>query len=369
MATKYLKVKTLNEIENILDSIDTKEYSLVNYVWVEYGFYPVYFNELFKKFFDDCKGYKIGFCFPGHEIFYENKVDILVTLENFIDTRKTYQNNRETDLLLNNFKYYPDRGVAFWYTLRNFDEDLYWDLISKYKFRNILYPIGKEIPWENGLFGPNPGFKYAEGIDGVWYLPSCKWYERGSVAWDLDLWNSDFKESDEYLKLKNYNTFFVKNTWKTRNFRSSNINDFLVGLEGNSGSFDIGSVDYELYLKISQFHIENKINLVIFNDLVKFPAIESEYIHYVNMEGFLDVRLLLSIVNNSKNFITTGTSPSDLANYYCKSINVVLLGDDIVFSRTTFIDEVQKIKNKKIFKYHKNHKNLDDMLLFLKENS
>lgn len=369
MATKYLKVKTLNEIENILDSIDTKEYSLVNYVWVEYGFYPVYFNELFKKFFDDCKGYKIGFCFPGHEIFYENKVDILVTLENFIDTRKTYQNNRETDLLLNNFKYYPDRGVAFWYTLRNFDEDLYWDLISKYKFRNILYPIGKEIPWENGLFGPNPGFKYAEGIDGVWYLPSCKWYERGSVAWDLDLWNSDFKESDEYLKLKNYNTFFVKNTWKTRNFRSSNINDFLVGLEGNSGSFDIGSVDYELYLKISQFHIENKINLVIFNDLVKFPAIESEYIHYVNMEGFLDVRLLLSIVNNSKNFINTGTFSVDLTSYYCRNVNLITIGNDFILKKEQFLNRVQKIKNKKLFMQHIRDKDLNDMFNFLKENS
>lgn len=364
MASQYLNVKNLDDIKNVLDSINTEKYTLINYIWIEYGFYPIYFNELFRQFFSECKGPKIGFCFPGHEVFYEDKVDILVTLENFIDTRKTYQNNTETNLLLNNFKYYPDRGIAFWYTLRNFDEDQYWNVISQYKFRNILYPIGKEIPWQNGLFGPSPGFKYADGIDGTWHLPSCKWYERGSVEWDIDLWNSNFRDYGK-PNLENYNTFFVKNTWKSRDFRSSNINDFLI----ESGKPYVGHVNFELYVKVVEFHITNKIHLVVINDLVKFPVVESEYIHYIDMEGFLDVRLLLTFANYSKNFITTGTSPMDLVNYYCDNINIVLLGDDHVFSRTTFVDDIQRIKNKKVFRYNNQHKNLDDMLVFLKENS
>ena len=111
--TKYLKINSVDQIGSILDKINTEEYSLVNYVWTEYGFHPVFFNELFREFFDDVKGPKIGFCFPGHEIFYEKYVDILVTLEGFTDTSKAYKDNKETDLLLNNFNTLPDRGVAF----------------------------------------------------------------------------------------------------------------------------------------------------------------------------------------------------------------------------------------------------------------
>ena len=52
---KYFTVKSVDEIKNILDTIDTIEYSLVNYVWTEYGFYPVFFNELFSQFFKESK--------------------------------------------------------------------------------------------------------------------------------------------------------------------------------------------------------------------------------------------------------------------------------------------------------------------------
>ena len=44
--TKNLSIKSVDEIKGILDTINTEEYSLVNYVWTEYGFYPTYFNEL-----------------------------------------------------------------------------------------------------------------------------------------------------------------------------------------------------------------------------------------------------------------------------------------------------------------------------------
>ena len=65
----YKKIKSVDEIPSILDSINTEEYSLVNYIWTEYGFWPVFFNELFNDFFKDTD-IKIGFFFPGHEVFY-----------------------------------------------------------------------------------------------------------------------------------------------------------------------------------------------------------------------------------------------------------------------------------------------------------
>lgn len=363
---KYLKVKTVSDIKNILDSLDTKEYSLVNYVWTEYGFHPTFFNELFIEFFKNVKGLKIGMCFPGHEVFYENCVDILVTLDGFINTSKAYKNNVETELLLENFKNCPDRGIAFWYTLRNFDEDLYWELISKYQFRNVLYPIGKDLHWKLG-WPPGPGHKYAEGVDGTWYFPSCKYYEFGGQCYDLDLWNPNFKKTDS-LNIGNYNTFFVKNSWKTRNYGSGNINDYLVGKDGTSGNLGFGSVEFDIYANVVDFHIKNKINLVVINDLVKFPVVENEYIKYVDMTGFLDVRLFLTIVNDSKNFINTGTSPGDLAAYYCNT-NQVIIGDDAIQNRTQFTDTILGLRNKEVFRFHRNTKNYDELFLFLKKTS
>ena len=68
--TKYLKINSISQIKSILDTINTEEYSLVNYVWTEYGYPPLMFNEMFIEYFKNT-GPKIGFCFPGHEIFYE----------------------------------------------------------------------------------------------------------------------------------------------------------------------------------------------------------------------------------------------------------------------------------------------------------
>lgn len=363
---KSLKIKTLQELENILSLLNTEEYSLINYVWLEYGFYPIFFNELFVDFYRESKGPRIGICFEGHEIFYENHVDILITLENFIDTKKTYVDNTETKLLLDNFSKIPDRGIAFWYTLRNFDEDLYWEVISKFKFRNILYPIGKEIPWQNGLFGLQPGFKYAEGIDGTWFLPHTKYHETGKLNFDLSLWKKYFNnfKKEKSLDIKNYNTFFVKNTWKTRSYSSTNIDDLIVGTKGTLGNGGFGFVNYEFFLEVVDYHIKNKINLVIINDLVRFPKIENEYITYLDMVGFLDVRLLLTIVDESDNFICTATSSADLAGYYCNT-NLVVINDTI--NRTEFLKEVQQIKNKKILIYDTNSKDYQTLFSFLED--
>ena len=360
------KITSIDEIKGILDTIDTEEYSLVNYVWTEYGFHPVFFNELFRQFFDDVKGPKIGFCFPGHEIFYEKYVDILVTLEGFTDTSRAYQDNQETELLLDNFKNISDRGIAFWYTLRNFDEDLYEEAFSDYTFKNILYPIGKDLHWKLG-WPPGPGHKYAEGEDGTWHFPSCKYHEQGVQAYDLDLWDPDFKKG-KGLKLKKYNTFFVKNSWKTRSYGSSNINDFLVGNDGTEGNMAFGSVEFDIYAKVVDFHIKNKLNLVVINDLVKFPVVENKYITYVDMTGFLDVRLFATIVDRSQNFINTGTSPGDLAAYYCNT-NQVIVGDNSIQNRTQFTDTILGKRDKKVFRFHKETKNYDQLFEFLEENT
>jgi len=363
--TKNLSIKSVDEIKGILDTINTEEYSLVNYVWTEYGFYPTYFNELFREFFEDVKGPILGFCFPGQEIFYEGKVDILVSLEGFLDTTKAYSDNQETELLLNNFKTIDDRGVAFWFTVRNFDEDAYEDAFSGYTFRNIVYPIGKRLPWELG-WPPGPGHQYADGEDGPWRFPSCKYYIDKVQSYDLNLWDNSFKRG-ESLDIGEYNTFFVKNSFKTRNYGSANIDDYLVGKDGTSGDLGFGSVEFDFYAKVIDFHIKNKKNIVVIHDLVRFPEIESEYVHYIDMRGNLDVRSLLTIVDDSNNFINTGTSPGDLAAYNCKT-NQVIIGDQIIQNRTQFADLILGRSDRKVCRFYKEDQNYDELFAFLSEN-
>lgn len=362
---KKYSVKSVNEIKPILDSIDTKEYSLVNYVWTEYGFLALMFNEMFIEYFKNT-GPKIGFCFPGHEIFYENYVDILVTLDGFVDTTKAYQNNKETDLLLNNFKNIPDRGIAFWYTIRNFDEDAYVNVFSDYVFKNVLYPIGKTLHWELG-WPIGPGYKYAEGEDGVWYTPNTEWSSTGTANWKFDLWNPTFKH-DNGIGLKKYNCFFVKNSWKTRNYTSSNIEDLMVGEDGKSEvSHNFGFIGFKLYSDIVKYHIENKKHLVIVHDLVKFPVIENEYIHYVDLKSFLDVRLLMTLADQSDNFISSGTGPQDLALYYCDTNQIVVTDSDFICGKVHFFEKMQNKRNKKCFFYDFRTNELNDLLEFLGE--
>jgi len=359
--TKYLKINSVDQIRPILDSIKTEDYSLVNYIWTEYGFLALMFNEMFIDYFKDT-GPKIGFCFPGHEIFYEKHVDILVTLDGFIDTSRAYKDNKETDLFLTNLQSVSDRGIAFWHTLRNFDEDLYEDAFSGYVFKNILYPIGKEIHWKLG-WPIGEGYKYAEGEDGVWYTPMTDWSRTGTAHWDLDLWNSDFIK-DETFNIENYNCFFVKNSWKTRKYGSPNLSDALVDSETVS---DFGFIGLKLYKDVIDYHIENKKNLVVVNDLVEFPVVDNEYIHYVNMKNSLDVRLLMTIADNADNFISSGTGPQDLALYYGDTNQVVVTNSDFICGKDVFFKKIQNIRKKELLFFDMRCDQFDSIVNFLNQ--
>ena len=102
----YKSVNTLEELDDYLNkNIDSSQTNIINYISHEYGYIPFFINDYFKEWFDNIDGRIIlGICLPGMELFYENKVDILITLNNFIDTERAYKNNLETDLLLKNFK-------------------------------------------------------------------------------------------------------------------------------------------------------------------------------------------------------------------------------------------------------------------------
>jgi len=351
-----ISIKDLSQLDKYLQEQDTKNCNIVNYAWFEYGFYPIFFNELFKEFFTVCKGKFIGVCFEGQEIVYKDKVNDLLVLHNFIDTRKTYINNKETKLLINNFKNIKDRGIAFWFTLRNFDENKYEQIIRKYKFRNIIHPIGKTIPWDNGLF-PGRDFKYATG-ERDFFTPKNYWKKHNTLGWELKLWKKDYNFKN-IIGINDYYCIFVKNTWKSRDFRSSNINDFLV----NTGKKGYGFIDKQFYKNLINYFIKNKKKLVIINDLVKYSIPKDQNIIEFNMVGFFDIEKFCSVVHNSKLFITPSTSPLDLATYYCNT-NIVCLNDNQ--NKINWVNKILKIKNKKAISYNMEKDSFDDLINFIK---
>jgi hypothetical protein len=363
-------VTNLPEIEKLLSGIETQKFTIINYIWTEYGFYPHIMDDLFR----DCisyvhaKGPIIGFCFPGQEIFYEPHVDILVTLKGFIDTEKAYLGGQETPELLENFEKHNDRGVAFWFTVRNFDENAYIQVVRKFEFRNILFPIGGTKPWELG-FPPKPGFHFASGIDGDWHTPGSEYANSKVKIYSQNTANLHLIRSSSSKDLPHsYNSFFVKNSFKTRNYSSPNTKDILVGRDGLKGNVGFGSIDENLYFKLLNFHIDANQNLVVIDDLVPFPRVSSPYIHYIQFRNYLDVRELLFIIENSDNFINSGASVSDLAAYYL-SCNQVVVGSESVHSQTALLDSHLEKKGNKVFRFQYDRTRYKSLFRFLSKNS
>ncbi len=361
MPCSKIIINNIKEIDEYLKTQKTENINLVNYFWTEYGFYPIFFNELFHEFFSTLTGKFVGLCFEGQEIVYEDKVDELLILKNFIDTRKTYKNNRETRLLIQNFLSNSDRGVAFWFTLRNFNEDDYARVIYKYKYKNILHPMGKDNPWKLGLFSLKP-YCYATGEKNFITPNDTLWRTSKTLGWNLKLWkNYEFKNISPF-KEKDYFTLFVKNTWKTRNFRSRNIKDFLVGDDGTKGEKGFGFVDTNFYKNLINYFIKTKKKLIIINDLVKYPIKENENIKLFDMVGFFDIRNFCSVIHNSKAFLTSSTSPLDLASYYCNT-NIVCLDDKQ--GKADWVKKVLKTKKKKSISFDMINDDFNNLEIFL----
>lgn len=309
-------ISSLVELDNYLLSQDTKNCNFIGYIWHEYGWFPFYFNELFFEFFNKVKGKVIGTCLPGHEFFYEDKVDELIVLDNFIDTKRAYQNSKETELLKHNCSSIKDKGIAFWLTIRNFNEDKFEQVIKGYQFKNILYPIGKTKTWDYKMF-PNPQipYIYASGEIGELYLPTnCRYgnylgSRRWSYSWDES--KHSYKNISRIINGK-YDVIFVKNSWKTKT---------------SKGEPGFGHLDKNLFEKICDYYISKKRKLIVIDDLIEYKIKDNPYVSKLTMKGFLDVKKLLQVIYYSTNFITAATGFADLSLYYCPNTNLILLDD------------------------------------------
>jgi len=191
------RIYSIDELNKYLSSVpDINEYSFVSYMYQEYGFFPIYYNELFDEFFLDCQtDLSIGTCFSGHEIFYEGKVDTLLILDGFMDTTRAYKDGKKTQLLEETSKKHENAGIGFWFTVRNFDESEFQKTIDKFSFKRELFAMGKKTLWKYGLHpGPkkNLPYQYARGEnDKAYWLPEnvTHWQTHRTLGWNLEKWH------------------------------------------------------------------------------------------------------------------------------------------------------------------------------------
>ena len=332
---KIQHISSCKELDLYLSKINTDQYSFIGYMWHEYGWFPFYFNELFSEFFQRNTNPIIATCFPGHEFFYEDKVDELIVLDTFIDTSNAYLESKETELLKKNMSNIKDKGIAFWKTIRNFNEDEFESILNKYQFKNILYPIGKTKTWDYIMF-PNPKieYKYASGEIGDLILPnSCeygKYDGKGKWTYSWDESKHTPRNISRIIK-GDYDVIFVKNSWKTRTS------------EDKPG---FGHLDKNLFERICEYYISNKRRLLVIDDLVEYDIKDNEFVSKITMKGFLDVKKLLQIIYHSNTFITAATGFADLSLYYCPDTNLVLLDD--MQKKLSWAEHVLQKSNKSV---------------------
>ena len=351
--------KNIYSLDELNEYLSTKKdihtYSFISYIWHEYGFFPIYFNELFEDFFQDCCDEPIiATCFAGHEFFYEGKVDELIVLNGFIDTSRAYKNSQKTRLFQEKLDHHANRSIAFWFTIRNFDEDNFQKIIDAYQFKRELFSIGKKTTWFYHLHpGPRESrpYQYARGKNGKkYFLPKdvTPWQTEKKLGWSLDKWQS----SVDHPKViqGDYCAIFVKKSFKT---------------EDEDGKKRFGYIDNDFLKQIINYFIKKQKKLVIIHDLVEHSITTSEYIHEVRMVGFFDTKLYLSIVHHANIFISSATSPIDLAAYYCNT-HLVLLDDQ--GNKIDWATKVTNIRGKEcIASQSRNSNDAEKVIQFIDE--
>ena len=88
-------------------------------------------------------------------------------------------------------------------------------------------------------------------------------------------------------------------------------------------------------------------------------------VHYLNMSNYFDTKLFLTTIEESENFISTSTSPIDLAAYYCNT-NLVLVNDKQ--NKNVFVNQIQRIKNKNSISFEYGVDDINKLFNFIKWN-
>ena len=302
----FYHVNSLTELENLLIKFNPNECNYVGYIWHEYGYIQSLLNYMFKDFFEINKnnGKIIGTCLPGMELLYRDKVDILIVLDNFINTENIIKKGVFTEkwnFILKNYE--PDGGKAFWMGIKNFNELDFDNLIQKLNFKNTIWPhyYTKKNFYTN-KFGKthwNTSYIYATG-------QKTLYTKRMDGATSILNLAQNFKilEKSFYPKLfdEPYFAFFIRNCHKNY------INN--------------GQSDEQIELIINLCS-KLKKHLILFQDIIPYKFNRSPYIHEIQLNmpanneylssfpNYLDLDKFIYYTYNCSLYFATNCSPTD----------------------------------------------------------
>lgn len=304
----FFHVSSINDLEQLLVKLNPEKSNFVSYIWHEYGYISGILNWTYSEFFDrnQNNGKIIGTCFPGMEIFYRDKVDILIVLDNFINTTNLIQKWQRTHRPYTEQKTFSDKEFESMLQRLNFKNTIWPAYNEEFKFRelgskhcNIFGKADLGTTWkyatgEIDLFAP-------EGYDNKYY----KIY--GKIRKNI-CYPEFFKNKYDYGKIKNLSTIYPRffNQPYACCFIRNNIKEHqcLSITKNNLLNFTI------------ELCIKNKVHLILFQDLIYTPLPNNEYIHEIQFNTYFDVEKYIYYSFNCDYFFGTTTSTHEIFQQY-----------------------------------------------------
>ena len=96
---------------------------------------------------------------------------------------------------------------------------------------------------------------------------------------------------------------------------------------------------------------------------MKYPIPKSDNITSYDMVGHFDIKLFCSLIHHSRIFLTSSTSPLDMATYYCNT-HIVCLDDKQ--NKCNWVNKVLNTKNKNAIPFDMIKDNFENLINFIK---
>ena len=371
---KLYYINNLNELKSLLITFEPNKCNLVGCIWHEYGYIPVLIDYVFNDFFEFNRnnGLMIGLCFEGMEIMYINKVDKLIILKNFINTENAIKNSNYTDkwnYVKNNIT--QDGGIAFWHSIKNFDENELNILLEKLNFKNIIWPHyygnGNSTLFYRNKFGKtNLGTRFLYAIG-----------EKNLYSTDNIFLKNKVIKYGKKINEKNFGSLYLYDNRILNKYNLPKLFDtpyaccFIRNCHKN---YTIASIAGYKLNKTIELCIKNKIHLILFQDLIYTEVPKNEYIHEVCFNKFFDITKFIYYTYHCSYYFGTISSTQEIFSHYSGINSHVIVyryhpkmhNNSIEYNCTwDGLINLQKRKNKK-FIYLVEEKNINDVDNLLK---
>ena len=303
---KIYNCETVNEVEQILKTIENKKYNFIDVIQGELGCILMILNSFGKHFVKNVGLNNVCICNTGHSYFYKDYASIIIEF-NFINNtsikqdKKLIASNGSTD------KYYNHRKIS---------NSAWQNLMNKYKtkwgtvFEGIYHPNdeeqknGKRRPYN--IYGKieymqTQIIKYTSGEKILTYTTG----NRNNFNDPNNLYtirSNNCKKDNDVIK-KEYITIHARKGYKNK---QHNFNEKI------------------LFSLIDLFQ-KNNIKVIIFEDIFKFNypnEFKNELLEIIDMSDYFDVEKYINICKYSRIHFGTQTGANEI-NLYYNSIHFV----------------------------------------------